>query len=68
MVFSAHDVTFEQVVEFDGPKPTIHFILITNLDSTREEALATTVFLEELALVASSVHASRVDQGLIWGE
>ena len=60
----------EQVVEFCGPKPTIHFVILTaDLDPTGEEALAACVAAKvpsgELALVAFSVHASGVDQVLI---
>jgi len=60
----------EQVAEFGGPKPTIHFVILTaDLDPTGEEALAACVAAKvppgELALVAFSVHAGGVDQVLI---
>jgi hypothetical protein len=61
---------FEQCVEFVGPKPTIHFVILTaDADPTGEEAHAACVAAKlppgELALVAFSVHASGVDQLLI---
>jgi hypothetical protein len=61
---------FEQVVEFTGPKPTIHFVILTgDADPTGEEALAAChaakLAPSELALVAFSVHSSGVDQILI---
>ncbi|KAH8108132.1 hypothetical protein BXZ70DRAFT_39589 [Cristinia sonorae] len=61
---------FEQVVEFGGPKPTIHFVILTaDADPTGEEAHAACVAAKvppgELALVAFSVHSSGVDQVLI---
>ena len=66
----AKNLFVEQVVEFCGPKPTIHFVILTaDLDPTGEEALAACVAAKvpsgELALVAFSVHASGVDQVLI---
>jgi hypothetical protein len=66
----AKNLFIEQVVEFGGPKPTIHFVILTaDLDPTGEEALAACVAAKvpsgELALVAFSVHASGVDQVLI---
>ena len=66
----AKNLFIEQVVEFCGPKPTIHFVILTaDLDPTGEEALAACVAAKvpsgELALVAFSVHASGVDQVLI---
>lgn len=61
---------FEQVVEFAGPKPTIHFVILTaDADPTGDEAHAACVAAKvppgELALVAFSVHSSGVDQILI---
>lgn len=61
---------FEQVAEFSGPKPTIHFVILTaDADPTGEEAHAACVAAKvppgELALVAFSVHSSGVDQILI---
>ena len=66
----SRNLFIEQVVEFCGPKPTIHFVILTaDLDPTGEEALAACVAAKvpsgELALVAFSVHASGVDQVLI---
>lgn len=64
---------FDQVVEFSGPKPTIHFVILTaDADPTGEEAraacVAAKVPIGELALVAFSVHSSGVDQVLIRSE
>ena len=61
---------FEQAVEFSGPKPTIHFVILTaDADPTGEEAHAACVAAKvppgELALVAFSVHSTGVDQILI---
>lgn len=61
---------FEQVVEFCGPKPTIHFVILSaDADPTGEEAHAACVAAKippgELALVAFSVHSTGVDQILI---
>ncbi|KXN90514.1 hypothetical protein AN958_04186 [Leucoagaricus sp. SymC.cos] len=61
---------FEQVVEFFGPKPTIHFIILTaDSDPHGVEAHAACVAAKlppgDLALVAFSVHSSGVDQVLI---
>ena len=66
----AKNLFIEKIVEFGGPKPTIHFVILTaDLDPTGEEALAACVAAKvpsgELALVAFSVHASGVDQVLI---
>ena len=66
----AKNLFIEQIVEFGGPKPTIHFVILTaDLDPTGEEALAACVAAKvpsgELALVAFSVHATGVDQVLI---
>lgn len=66
----AKNLFIEQIVEFGGPRPTIHFVILTaDLDPTGEEALAACVAAKvppgELALVAFSVHASGVDQVLI---
>ncbi|KAN0128472.1 hypothetical protein V8E53_013679 [Lactarius tabidus] len=60
----------EQVLEFSGPKPTIHFVILTaDADPRGEEAHAACVAAKvppgELALVAFSVHSSGVDQVLI---
>jgi WD40 repeat protein len=61
---------FEQVVEFAGPKPTIHFVILSaEADPTGQEAHAACVAAKvppgELALVAFSVHSTGVDQILI---
>lgn len=61
---------FDQVVEFAGPKPTIHFVILTaDADPNGDEAHAACVAAKvppgELALVAFSVHSSGVDQILI---
>jgi len=61
---------FEQIVEFAGPKPTIHFVILTaDSDPTGAEAHAACIAAKlpagELALVAFSVHSSGVDQVLI---
>lgn len=61
---------FEQVVEFGGPKPTIHFVILSaEADPTGQEAHAACVAAKvppgELALVAFSVHSTGVDQVLI---
>ena len=58
---------FEQIIEFSGPKPSIHFVILTaDADPTGEEAAAACVAAKlnpgELALVAFSVHPSGVDQ------
>ncbi|KAI0035754.1 hypothetical protein K488DRAFT_42648 [Vararia minispora EC-137] len=60
----------DQVVEFAGPKPTIHFVILTaDADPHGEEAHAACVAAKvppgELALVAFSVHSTGVDQVLI---
>ncbi|TBU32354.1 hypothetical protein BD311DRAFT_654740 [Dichomitus squalens] len=60
----------EQVVEFSGPKPTIHFVILTaDADPHGDEAHAACVAAKvppgELALVAFSVHSTGVDQVLI---
>ncbi|KAJ3491804.1 hypothetical protein NLJ89_g11306 [Agrocybe chaxingu] len=60
----------EQVAEFTGIKPTIHFVILTaDADPHGDEALAACVAAKvppgELALVAFSVHSSGVDQVLI---
>ncbi|TFY60695.1 hypothetical protein EVJ58_g4976 [Rhodofomes roseus] len=64
---------FDQVLEFGGPRPTIHFVILTaDADPTGEEGLAACNAAKvppgELALVAFSVHASGVDQVLIRSE
>ncbi|KAI0703597.1 hypothetical protein BC835DRAFT_1262691 [Cytidiella melzeri] len=61
---------FDQVVEFTGPKPTIHFVILTaHADPHGVEAQAACVAAKvppgELALVAFAVHSSGVDQILI---
>lgn len=72
--FIGHEETtkgfFEQIVEFAGPKPTIHFVILTaDADPHGDEAHAACVAAKvppgELALVAFSVHSSGVDQILI---
>ncbi|EPT05944.1 hypothetical protein FOMPIDRAFT_1026825 [Fomitopsis schrenkii] len=64
---------FEQVLEFGGPRPTIHFVILTaDADPTGEEGLAACNAAKvppgDLALVAFSVHATGVDQVLIRSE
>ena len=61
---------FEQVVEFSGPKPTIHFVILSaDADPAGDEAHAACVAAKvppgELALVAFSVHSTGVDQVLV---
>ncbi|KAK7440206.1 hypothetical protein VKT23_017148 [Stygiomarasmius scandens] len=61
---------FDQIIEFPGPKPTIHFVILTaDADPNGDEAYAACVAAKvppgELALVAFSVHSSGVDQILI---
>ncbi|KAJ7632208.1 hypothetical protein FB45DRAFT_911811 [Roridomyces roridus] len=60
----------DQVVEFAGPKATIHFVILTaDADPNGDEAHAACVAAKlvpgDLALVAFSVHSSGVDQILI---
>ncbi|KAJ7074239.1 hypothetical protein C8F01DRAFT_1099751 [Mycena amicta] len=60
----------DQVVEFPGPKSTIHFVILTgdadpNGDEAHAACIAAKVTPGELALVAFSVHSSGVDQILI---
>ncbi|KAJ7197192.1 hypothetical protein GGX14DRAFT_471760 [Mycena pura] len=60
----------DQVIEFFGPKSTIHFVILTaDADPNGDEAHAACVAAKlvpgELALVAFSVHSSGVDQILI---
>jgi len=61
---------FEQIVEFSGPKSTIHFVILSaDIDPSGEEAHAACVAAKvppgELALVAFSVHSTGVDQVLV---
>jgi hypothetical protein len=61
---------FEQVAEFVGPKPSIHFVILTaDSDPHGDEAHAACVASKvppgPLAVVAFSVHASGVDQIII---
>lgn len=61
---------FEQVIEFAGPKPTIHFVILTadadpNGDEAHAACVAAKVPSGDLALVAFSVHSTGVDQILI---
>ncbi|KAH7889916.1 hypothetical protein F5I97DRAFT_1998295 [Phlebopus sp. FC_14] len=61
---------FEQVVEFSGPKSTIHFVILSaDADPTGDEAHAACVAAKvppgDLALVAFSVHSTGVDQVLV---
>ncbi|THH32998.1 hypothetical protein EUX98_g1193 [Antrodiella citrinella] len=67
---NARGAYFEQVVEFVGPKPTIHFVILTadadpNGDEAHAACVAAKVPIGELALVAFSVHSTGVDQVLI---
>lgn len=62
--------SFEQVVEFTGPKASIQFVILTqDTDPNGEEAHAACVAAKlppgELALVAFVVHCTGVDQVLI---
>lgn len=61
---------FEQIVEFSGPRASIHFVILTpDTDPNGEEAHAACVAAKlppgELALVAFVVHSTGVDQMLI---
>jgi len=61
---------FEQIVEFSGPKASIHFVILTpETDPNGEEAHAACVAAKlspgELALVAFNAHSAGVDQVLI---
>ena len=61
---------FEQIVEFTGPKASIHFVILTpDTDPNGEEAHAACVAAKlppgDLALVAFVVHSTGVDQVLI---
>ncbi|KAF8527056.1 hypothetical protein JB92DRAFT_2699369 [Gautieria morchelliformis] len=61
---------FEQIVEFTGPKASIHFVILTpDTDPSGEEAHAACVAAKlppgDLALVAFVVHSTGVDQVLI---
>ncbi|KAK2467049.1 hypothetical protein APHAL10511_001307 [Amanita phalloides] len=65
-----HRYYFDQIVEFVGPKPTIHFVILTaDADPHGDEAHAACIAAKvppgELALVAFSVHNVGVDQILI---
>ncbi|KIJ37730.1 hypothetical protein M422DRAFT_33619 [Sphaerobolus stellatus SS14] len=58
---------FEQIVEFSGPKASIHFVILTpETDPSGEEAHAACVAAKlppgELALVAFNAHSAGVDQ------
>lgn len=60
----------DQVVEFSGIKPTIHFVILTaDADPHGDEAHAACIAAKvppgDLALVGFSVHSSGVDQVLI---
>jgi len=60
----------DQVVEFSGIKPTIHFVILTadsdpHGDEAHAACIAAKIPAGELALVAFSVHSSGVDQVLI---
>ncbi|EJD53266.1 hypothetical protein AURDEDRAFT_81612 [Auricularia subglabra TFB-10046 SS5] len=68
-----HSGYFDQLVEFPGLKPTIHFVILSaDADPRGEEAEAACVAAKldpgSLALVAYSVHAHGVDQVLIRSE
>lgn len=67
---STRSIQVDQVLEFGGPRPTIHFVILTaDADPTGEEAHAACVAAKvppgDLALVAFSVHSTGVDQVLI---
>lgn len=60
----------DQMIEFIGPKPTIHFVILTgDSDPNGEEAHAACVAAKivpgDLSLVSFSVHQGGVDQVLI---
>lgn len=66
----SHRNHFDQIVEFVGPRPTIHFVILTaDADPHGDEAHAACIAAKlppgELALVAFSVHNVGVDQILI---
>ncbi|KAG6874293.1 hypothetical protein C0995_001518 [Termitomyces sp. Mi166 len=61
---------FDQIVEFSGPKPSVHFVILTaESDLNGKEAhaacVAAKIPLGDLALLAFNVHSSGVDQILI---
>lgn len=61
---------FDQIVEFSGPKPPVHFVILTaESDLSGKEAnaacIAAKIPVGDLALLAFNVHASGVDQILI---
>ncbi|KAG6817085.1 hypothetical protein H0H87_012853 [Tephrocybe sp. NHM501043] len=61
---------FDQIVEFGGPKPSVHFVIVTaeadlNGKETHAACQAAKVTFGDLALLAFNVHASGVDQILI---
>ncbi|KAG6879599.1 hypothetical protein C0992_000879 [Termitomyces sp. T32_za158] len=61
---------FDQIVEFSGPKPSVHFVILTaESDLSGKEAnaacIAAKIPLGDLALLAFNVHSSGVDQILI---
>ncbi|KAG5342201.1 hypothetical protein C0989_004513 [Termitomyces sp. Mn162] len=61
---------FDQIVEFCGPKPSVHFVILTaESDLSGKEAnaacIAAKIPLGDLALLAFNVHSSGVDQILI---
>lgn len=66
----ARGAFFEQIVEFGGPRSTIHFVILTaDADPTGEEARAACAASKlppgDLALVAFQVHSIGVDQVLV---
>ncbi|KAG6832704.1 hypothetical protein H0H92_012276 [Tricholoma furcatifolium] len=61
---------FDQIVEFTGPKNSVHFVILTadadlNGKETSAACVAAKIPLGELALLAFNVHSSGVDQILI---
>lgn len=61
---------FDQVAEFVGPKPSIHFVILTadsdpHGDEAHAACIASKVPPGPLAMVAFSVHAQGVDQIII---
>jgi hypothetical protein len=61
---------FDQIAEFVGPKPSIHFVILTadsdpHGDEAHAACIASKVAPGPLAMVAFSVHASGVDQIII---
>ncbi|KAG6854940.1 hypothetical protein C0991_009763 [Blastosporella zonata] len=61
---------FDQIVEFSGPKSSVHFVILTaeadlNGKETNAACVAAKITLGDLALLAFNVHTTGVDQILI---